>query len=156
MLADLEPLAPQVVNAPRAKGGNHPVEFTAIILAGYGGSLYPLTEPENVPKALLPIANKPMISYPLTWLEQAGITTVIIVCQEEAESKISHWVKNGWKGSGRPSVVAVSSEDEAVGSADALRDIKDKIKTDFIVISCDSILEMPAYKVSARLKLETC
>lgn len=36
-------------------------------------SLYPLTERENVCKALLPVGNEPMISYTLNWLEQAGI-----------------------------------------------------------------------------------
>lgn len=35
--------------------------------------LYPLSEKENMCKALLPIGNEPMISYSLAWLEQAGI-----------------------------------------------------------------------------------
>lgn len=35
--------------------------------------LYPLSEKENMCKALLPIGNEPMISYVLNWLEQAGI-----------------------------------------------------------------------------------
>lgn len=51
-------------------------EFQAIVLAGYGSSnrLYPLTEEENLPKSLLPVANRPLISYTLDWLEKAGIT----------------------------------------------------------------------------------
>ena len=39
--------------------------------------LLPLTTnhgDEPCPKALLPIANKPMLEYPLAWLEQSGIT----------------------------------------------------------------------------------
>jgi hypothetical protein len=35
--------------------------------------LYPLTEDNNVPKALLPLANKPMLHYVLDWLERSGI-----------------------------------------------------------------------------------
>ncbi|KAG1407640.1 hypothetical protein G6F60_002057 [Rhizopus arrhizus] len=53
-------------------------EFQAIILAGYGSSnsndrLYPISEEDNLPKALLPVGNKPVISYTLDWLEKAGI-----------------------------------------------------------------------------------
>ena len=39
--------------------------------------LIPLTAnhgDEPSPKALLPIANRPMIEYPLSWLEQSGVT----------------------------------------------------------------------------------
>jgi dTDP-glucose pyrophosphorylase len=44
--------------------------------------LHPLTSDhgdEPCPKALLPVANKPMIDFPLTWLEQSGITGVFFV-----------------------------------------------------------------------------
>ncbi len=33
-------------------------EFQAVVLAGYGSRMYPLTEESNLPKALLPIANQ--------------------------------------------------------------------------------------------------
>ena len=76
---------------PNAKLVSH--EFLAVILAGFGDQwvwtthflivcdhlsrLHPLTSDhgdEPCPKALLPIANRPMIDFPLTWLEQSGIT----------------------------------------------------------------------------------
>ncbi|KAL7267943.1 Translation initiation factor eIF-2B subunit gamma [Rhizina undulata] len=49
--------------------------FQAVILCGPGNSLYPftLTGAEDIPKALLPIANKPMLDYPLEWCEKAGV-----------------------------------------------------------------------------------
>ena len=53
----------------------------AVLLVGReGGStgLYPLTSPA-LPRALLPVANKPMISYSLATLESAGITNVFVV-----------------------------------------------------------------------------
>ena len=47
------------------------MEFQAIILAGGRGSrMYPLTE--NIPKALLPVGNKPLIWYPVNYLENVG------------------------------------------------------------------------------------
>ena len=68
-------------------------EFIAVVLAGFGNEyvwflravhatqrctprLTPLTNnhgEEACPKALLPIANKPMLHYPLSWLEASGI-----------------------------------------------------------------------------------
>jgi len=34
-------------------------------------SLYPLTEEDNLPKALLPIANTPLVYFPLEWCSNA-------------------------------------------------------------------------------------
>ena len=67
-------------------------EFTAVVLAGFGAEyvqhsdsifpvlsccrLIPLTSDygdEPCPKALLPLANKPMIDYVFAWLELSGI-----------------------------------------------------------------------------------
>lgn len=47
------------------------MEFQAVILAaGRGSRMYPLNE--QLPKALLPVANKPMIWYPIRMLQKAG------------------------------------------------------------------------------------
>ena len=47
------------------------MELQAIVLAAGSGSRMPdLTA--HIPKALLPIANKPMVWYPLHMLEKAG------------------------------------------------------------------------------------
>lgn len=127
-------------------------EFTAVVLAGIGGNLIPFTNPENVPKALLPLANKALISYPLSWIERAGITSTIILCLDAHESAINTWLRTSWKGAYRPTLIAASSEDEIVGSADAIRAIlsdkhKDKLKSDIIILSCDSICDIPSHEV---------
>ena len=50
--------------------------FQAIILCGPGVSLNTFTSnPEEYPKALVPIANRPMVWYPLDWCYRAGITS---------------------------------------------------------------------------------
>ncbi|CAG8514590.1 18630_t:CDS:10 [Acaulospora morrowiae] len=118
-------------------------EFQAIVLAGYGTSLYPLTEDNNVPKALLPVANKPMLYYVLEWLERAGIFDVIIVSESGGEHKIGHYLKNVYEGKLRPHLEVIK---EDVGTADALRFIKEKIKCDFIVMSCDLILDLALHQ----------
>ena len=50
--------------------------FQAIILCGPGVSLNTFTaNPEDFPKALVPIANRPMVWYPLDWCYRMGITS---------------------------------------------------------------------------------
>lgn len=50
--------------------------FQAVILCGPGVSLTTFTaNPEEFPKALVPIANRPMIWYPLDWCYRMGITS---------------------------------------------------------------------------------
>ncbi|KAG2226768.1 hypothetical protein INT45_005733 [Circinella minor] len=118
-------------------------EFQAVVLAGYGSTnrLYPISEEDNVPKALLPVANKPIISYTLDWLEKAGIHDAILLVQASGTThqKLSGYIARGYQGSVHCNVVAV---DEDFGSADALRSIKDKIERDFIVVPCDLITDL--------------
>lgn len=50
--------------------------FQAVILCGPGVSLTTFTaNPEEFPKALVPIANRPMVWYPLDWCYRMGITS---------------------------------------------------------------------------------
>jgi len=113
-------------------------EFQAIVLAGYGSSnrLYPIIEEDNIPKALLPVSNKPLISYTLDWLEKAGITDAIVLTQAmgNAQQKIAGYLARGYQGGMHCNLIAV---DEDYGTADAIRSISDRITTDFIVVPCD-------------------
>ncbi|CAG8448003.1 11234_t:CDS:10 [Acaulospora colombiana] len=109
------------------------LEFQAIVLAGYGNSLYPLTEDNNVPKALLPVANKPMLYYVLEWLEKAGIFGI---CDKANQLNV-------YEGKLRPHLEAFK---EDMGTADVLRLIKERIKCDFIVMSCDLIIDLAPHQ----------
>ncbi|CEP12948.1 hypothetical protein [Parasitella parasitica] len=117
-------------------------EFQAVVLAGYGSSnrLYPISEEDSMPKALLPVGNKPVISYTLDWLEKAGIHDIIVVIQAIGSSpqKLSTYLKN-YPGNVHCQVVSVDEDDE---TADALRAIKDKIDRDFLVVPCDLVTEL--------------
>lgn len=52
---------------------HHALGLTVIILCGEGSDLKPITTTLKLPKALLPVANKPMIQYPLEWVLEAGL-----------------------------------------------------------------------------------
>ena len=59
--------------------------FQALILCGPGASLNTFTsKPEEFPKALVPIANRPMIWYPLDWCYRMGITSMYILILDRA------------------------------------------------------------------------
>ena len=59
--------------------GSRGASIQAVILAGGGGSrLYPLNS-QGMPKVLMPVANRPLLTFPLRQLEEGGITDVLVV-----------------------------------------------------------------------------
>ena len=50
------------------------VGIQALVLCGPGVSLNTFTTNEEYPKALIPLANRPLIYYQLSWLKKSGIT----------------------------------------------------------------------------------
>ncbi|EEB06616.2 translation initiation factor eIF2B gamma subunit [Schizosaccharomyces japonicus yFS275] len=155
------PLSNNAANLTASSGGRArsgvfnsiPTEFQAVVFAGYGNSLYPLTGDDVLPKALLPIGNKPMLHYPLQWLEVAGFSSVILVCMEEAQAHINAWLRSGYEGHLRIHVEAPSCANDSLGTADVLRSIAHLIKTDFLCLSCDSITDVPPYQLLDSYRL---
>uniref|UniRef100_A0A6A7G5I2 Translation initiation factor eIF2B subunit gamma n=1 Tax=Hirondellea gigas TaxID=1518452 RepID=A0A6A7G5I2_9CRUS len=114
------------------------VEFQAIILAGGGGSrLYPLSE--NRPKSLVEVANRPLLAFQLQLLEQAGFSEVIVITIQSQATLISRYCNEVYDGRIGIQIAVV---DDQIGTADAIRSIKDRIKTDFLVISGDLITDV--------------
>ncbi|XP_076000953.1 translation initiation factor eIF2B subunit gamma [Genypterus blacodes] len=121
------------------------MELQAVLMAAGGGSrMTDLTY--NTPKAMLPVGNKPLMWYPLNLLERVGFEEVIVITTKEvqkmmgADSKIKLDVKM------KLDVVTVQ-EDGDMGTADALRHIQQKIKTDILVVSCDLITDVALHEV---------
>jgi translation initiation factor eIF-2B subunit gamma len=71
------------------------MEFNAVIFCGDGHNLVPLTSPgeSRIPKALLPIANKPLIEYVLEWCDQAPFKSVNLITDLKNEKLISEIIK---------------------------------------------------------------
>ncbi|KAJ1917192.1 Translation initiation factor eIF-2B subunit gamma [Tieghemiomyces parasiticus] len=115
-------------------------EFQAVILAGNKGSLYPLTADDNLPKALLPIANRPMIAYTLQWLELAGVRDVIVAVCPSSETQLTHYLRTVYEG---PASIEIATVDEHLGTAEVLRHLANRIFHDFIVLTCDGVFALP-------------
>ncbi|KDN44256.1 hypothetical protein K437DRAFT_274629 [Tilletiaria anomala UBC 951] len=95
-------------SAPSAAAASAaPLPFTPIIFCGPGANLYPLCDPQQALtqvhassssspsaaeaagiKALLPIANRPLLAYPLQLLCTAGIDHAIVVAARESQAAI--------------------------------------------------------------------
>ncbi|WFD45316.1 Translation initiation factor eIF-2B subunit gamma [Malassezia psittaci] len=59
----------------------HAPRFQPVIFSDAGSNLYPLceTRSEMLPKALIPVLNRPMIAFPLQWIVSAGFRTCLLV-----------------------------------------------------------------------------
>ncbi|CAL8468630.1 g8170 [Coccomyxa elongata] len=95
----------------------------------------------NLPLALLPVANQPLITYSLRALEAAGIVDVLVVCLgESTASKISQWIVKEYRGKLHLKVKGVPEESE---SAEALRAVaEDIIGDNIVVMSVDLITDV--------------
>ncbi|KAJ8011969.1 hypothetical protein DPEC_G00063840 [Dallia pectoralis] len=121
------------------------MELQAILMAAGGGSrMMDLTY--STPKPLLPVGNKPLIWYPLNLLERVGFEEVIVITTKEVQKMISTDSRMKLDVKMKLDVVCIQ-EDADMGTADALRHIQQKIKTDVLVVSCDLITDAALHEV---------
>ncbi|XP_039877707.1 translation initiation factor eIF-2B subunit gamma [Simochromis diagramma] len=120
------------------------MELQAVLMAAGGGSrMTDLTY--NTPKAMLPVGNKPLMWYPLNLLEKVGFEEVIVITTKEVQKAMSTDLKI--KDVKMKLDVVSIQEDGDMGTADALRHIQPKIKTDILVLSCDLITDVALHEV---------
>ncbi|KAH6814276.1 transferases/nucleotidyltransferase [Perilla frutescens var. frutescens] len=139
------------------------MDFQVVVLAGgFSKTLVPLVSKE-VPKALLPVANRPVISYVLELLEQNNLKNAIVVVEgESAALLISSWISNNFVDRLQVELLPtvdknadvvmlwVISVPEDVGTAGALRAIDHRLTaTDILVVSGDLVSEIPPGAVAA-------
>lgn len=119
-------------------------EFLAIVLAGFGNELLPLTGDygdEPCPKALLPVANKPMLEYTLSWIEKSGIRDVLLICPTSHRPSIYHYIHSDVTSSSLRIDLQTfdESQDGGVGTCTLLRHFSSRVPEDFVVVPCDFI-----------------
>ncbi|KAJ5312015.1 hypothetical protein PENANT_c022G04495 [Penicillium antarcticum] len=124
--------------------------FQALVLCGPGVSLNTFTSnPEEYPKCLIPVANRPMIFYTIDFCKRMGITDIILVTPPSSLAPLQAALRQNPHltsiPSPSPSVIAPKDLDMTTGTAELLRlpEVQNCIKSDFLLLPCDLICEIP-------------
>jgi NDP-sugar pyrophosphorylase family protein len=113
-----------------------------ILAAGLGTRLRPLTH--NLPKPLLPVANRPLIHYNLLLLKKYGITDVVINLHHHAE-KLRKALGDG---SELGMQITYSEEPEILGTGGGLKKVSAFFANrSFILINADILVDINLDKV---------
>lgn len=114
------------------------VPLQAVLLAdSFAQKLRPLTLER--PKALLPIADAPMIDYALEWLAMAGVEEVYVFCCAHAKQIERHLEDRKWSTPSFQVKTVVSTSCLSVGEALRIVDQRNVIRSDFILLSSDVV-----------------
>ncbi|KAL7943790.1 nucleotide-diphospho-sugar transferase [Trichoderma barbatum] len=121
----------------------------ALILCGPGSSFPTFTSnPDESPKALLPIANRPMVWYPIDFCLRTGITNITLICPPSASKALTAALNTNPYLTAlplpRPDVLAPVDLDQNTGTAEILRlpEVRELVTGDFIVLPCDLVCEL--------------
>ena len=104
-----------------------------ILAAGEGRRLRPFTE--SMPKVMLPVGNKAILEHILESLKNTGIGEVIIVVGYKKEV-IMEYFKDYDK-----IRISYITQDKQLGTAHALLQAKNLVKSKFIVVPGDNIID---------------
>ncbi|PNS17404.1 hypothetical protein CAC42_7087 [Sphaceloma murrayae] len=128
--------------------------FQALVLCGPGASLDTFTSnPRDLPKALLPIANRPMVWYALDYCYRMGITSITLVTPPESAPAIEAALATNPHLTSlptpRPEVLAPKELTLTTGTAELFRleEVQAVIEMDFVVLPCDLVSELEGTRV---------
>jgi len=102
-----------------------------ILAAGEGSRLRPLTR--SKPKALLPVANRPVIDYVIDALLENGIREIVVVVGYRKEEVIRHLNSLNVP-------IRVVVQERQLGTGDAIRTAEPEIGGDFLVLPGDNYI----------------
>ncbi|KAJ5100032.1 eukaryotic translation initiation factor subunit eIF2B-gamma [Penicillium argentinense] len=123
--------------------------FQALVLCGPGVSLTLASKPEELPKALINVANRPLVFYVLDWLKRSGVSDITLITPPSAAPPLQAALKQNQYltslPSPNPTVLAPKDLELVTGTAELLRlpEVQSCIKTDFLLLPCDLICEIP-------------
>jgi glucose-1-phosphate thymidylyltransferase len=115
-----------------------------ILAAGEGTRLRPLTH--GKPKAMIPVANRPVIAHVIDALLANGIRDIVVVVGYRRE-----YVQRFLNGLETPVTVVV--QEKQLGTAHALRSAAPEIRDDFLVLPGDNYIDAASI---AKIKSEPC
>src|SRR5919198_1378496 len=108
----------------------------AVILAGGEGTrLRPLTS--TVPKPVLPLANRPFMSYMIGWLRRHGVDDIVMSCgflASEVRGVLENGDSNGFR-------LRYVEEKQPLGTAGAVKFAEDLLDERFLVLNGDILAD---------------
>ncbi|KUJ21557.1 uncharacterized protein LY89DRAFT_637359 [Mollisia scopiformis] len=123
--------------------------FQAVILCGPGSSFPTFTaNPDENPKALIPIANRPMVWYPIDFCYRMGVTNITLIAPPSSAPAITAALNTNPHLTGlplpKPDLLAPRALDQNTGTAEIFRlpEVRELIQGDFIVLPCDLVCEL--------------
>jgi translation initiation factor eIF-2B subunit gamma len=124
--------------------------FQALILCGPGIGLSTFTnKPEDFPKALISVANRPMVWYVLDWCYRMGVSDITLITPPASKSAIAAALAQNPYLTGLPSpspdLLAPPDLDHTTPTAELLRlpEVQAAIKSDFLLLPCDLVCDVP-------------
>ena len=114
----------------------------AVIMAGGEGTrLRPLTS--NVPKPMMPLANRPMMEHIVDLLKHHGFDDIVVTVAFKA-NHIRNWFGDGSDFGVR---MVYATEDTPLGTAGSIRNAMDELTERFLVISGDVLTDFDLTKL---------
>ncbi|MDD5219994.1 MAG: NDP-sugar synthase [Candidatus Bipolaricaulis sp.] len=114
-----------------------------VLAAGRGERLRPLTD--KTPKPLIEVAGKPVLEHVLDHLAGYGITEVIVNVHYKAEQIIKRFGNRA----------LFSYESELLGTAGAMRKVKDWLGREFLVVNGDTLTNVDLNQFIGRFGLDS-
>lgn len=124
------------------------MDFQVVVLAGgTSKNLTPLVSKE-VPKPLLPVANRPVICYVLHQLERSNLKDLIVVVEgQDTALVVGAWISGAFVDRLNVEIAAVP---EDIGTAGAIRAISHHLTAkDILVVSGDLVSDVPPGAIAA-------
>ena len=124
-------------------------EFTPVVMAaGCGSQMFELAE--NTPKCMIPLGNTPMIWFSIDYLIQHKFEEIFIVVRRGAKDKIDGFLTTQIRKQNIEVLIEyICIDDDAdVGTADSLRLVAPKTKSDLLVISSDLITRVSLHDIA--------
>ena len=106
-----------------------------ILAAGEGQRLRPFTV--NKPKAMISLADKPLIGYVVDALVASGIRDIVIVVGYHRETIMDYF----GSGENRGIAITYAVQDKQLGTAHALKQVADAAADEFIVLPGDNLID---------------
>jgi len=113
-----------------------------VLAAGKATRLRPLTD--NCPKCLMPLADRPLIDWTLSWLRDSAGVTACVINLHYLPEMVQHLVADG---SRYDIDVQYSYEPELRGTAGAIRKVADFFDEPFFVIYSDNFSQWDLRKL---------